>query len=836
MTNSTICPKCQSPLPADAPGGVCPQCVLGMAAESSPATQAPSHAGPPISVEELSARLPHLEVLELIGQGGMGAVYKAKQASLDRVVAIKVLPPEFAKDPTFAERFAREVRTLGQLNHANIVAVYDSGEIDGLHYFIMEYVDGLNLRQLMQAGELAADEALAIVPQICEALQYAHDAGVVHRDIKPENIMIDSRGQVKVADFGLAKLVQHSPGDVSLTMSQQVMGTWRYMAPEQIEKPDSVDHRTDIYALGVVLYELLTGNLPIGRFELPSEKKAVAVGLDRVVLKALEHEMDKRYQKVSSVKTDLEVASREAPPQRRQADPPHPADRERETVSTEEVEAAQTSLAIPAWGLIVVGAINCILPILGAIFSCVALYIIAEGPSGAPTAMLGVMEIIIIVFMLVVWGPVGALCIIGGRRMLSMNGRGWAIVGCIAAMLPLGPAFLIGLPFGIWGLVLLLSPDVNKCFDRKKRRPRPEPGPTLPPTKEPLRDHGMEPSHRASSNGASATLVGCGAVLLVALALPIILVVASLFMARSVSTTTIANPGVVVDSVNTQGQRLNVAYTLFYSQQFEEGAIPNHVAAEILNQRLNSRLQLARIEVNGQSVTIGVYNDLNNLDAVKARLATQGHIEFAPLAHAERNKEIVELTKTRQTGDTIMIDRRIVARWVEFAGDYESVASRADWVVDETGPTPKVLVLQNIPALKNDQIIQCSVEGDDKQPQLEITFRDGDILSDMTSEVETDEQPLFIGFMIDGKLQMAPQVRSQISDKIALTGDFDKETLQVWADVIRSGALPAPLKLIYEQRMYTGPTGPMIEKEAAPAPVETRDESHAEAPLGETEH
>ncbi len=136
----------------------------------------------------------------------MGAVYKARQRKLDRLVAVKVLPPDWGKEPAFAERFAREAKMLARLAHPHIVAVHDFGESDGLFYLVMEYVDGASLRHILQEGRLEPDEALAIIPQICDALQYAHEEGVVHRDIKPENILLDSKSRVKIADFGLAKL------------------------------------------------------------------------------------------------------------------------------------------------------------------------------------------------------------------------------------------------------------------------------------------------------------------------------------------------------------------------------------------------------------------------------------------------------------------------------------------------------------------------------------------------------------------------------------------------------------------------------------------------------
>jgi serine/threonine protein kinase len=269
-----------------------------------------------------------LEILELIGRGGMGAVYKARQKQLDRVVALKILPPGTGHDAAFAERFAREAKALAKLNHPNIVTLYEFGETGGQFYFLMEFVDGVNLRQLLHAGRISPREALAIVPQICDALQFAHDQGIVHRDIKPENILLDRRGRVKVADFGLAKIVgaernagfqrgakgaedTNEPGRrpalQEFTDAGRVMGTPQYMSPEQIAAPGEVDHRADIYALGVVFYQMLTGELPGKIIEPPSSKVQIDVRLDEVVLRALEKNPELRYQQVSEVKTMVET-------------------------------------------------------------------------------------------------------------------------------------------------------------------------------------------------------------------------------------------------------------------------------------------------------------------------------------------------------------------------------------------------------------------------------------------------------------------------------------------------------------------------------------------------
>lgn len=309
MTSSQSCPQCGRELPSDAPSGVCPQCLLGVgmqAAAPDDTFDRASNFNPP-KPHELAPHFPQLDILDLAGQGGMGAVYKARQRGLDRLVALKILPPEVAKDPSFEERFAREARALAKLSHPNIVGVHDSGNAGGLFYVLMEFVDGVNLRDAIQTGEFTPEEALAIVPQICEALQYAHDSGVVHRDIKPENILLDKKGTVKIADFGLARLLGRAADNFTLTGTNQVMGTPRYMAPEQMEGSHEVDHRADIFSLGVVFYEMLTGELPLGRFDAPSKKVRVDVRLDEIVLRTLEKEPDRRYQTASAIKTDVET-------------------------------------------------------------------------------------------------------------------------------------------------------------------------------------------------------------------------------------------------------------------------------------------------------------------------------------------------------------------------------------------------------------------------------------------------------------------------------------------------------------------------------------------------
>ena len=313
MTENT-CQACGAAL-RNANLGTCPRCMLQLALapteagapEDSPeAVEASEPERPdssPVSVERLRGMFPQLSVQGLLGRGGMGAVYKARQSTLDRSVALKVMLPDLGSDPSFAERFLREARALASLDHPGIVTVHDFGHTDDLYYLLMEYVDGVNLREAMAEGLLKGPAALDVVRQLCEALQFAHDQGVVHRDIKPENVLLSRAGRVKIADFGLAKVLT---GARPLTNPGVVMGTPSYMSPEQLERPLDVDHRADIYSLGVVFYELLTGELPLGRFAPPSERAGSDVRLDPVVLRALAKEPADRYQQAREVSTDLD--------------------------------------------------------------------------------------------------------------------------------------------------------------------------------------------------------------------------------------------------------------------------------------------------------------------------------------------------------------------------------------------------------------------------------------------------------------------------------------------------------------------------------------------------
>jgi hypothetical protein len=254
---------------------------------------------------ELERLLPDLELLERLGRGGMGIVWRARQKQLSRAVALKVLAPRGEAPPDLAERFEREARALARLVHPGIVAVHAYGREGDLCWLVMECVEGPTLRTLLEGGPLEPARALSLAGELCAALQYAHARGVVHRDVKPENVLVDAEGHAKIADFGLAKLLGEPAALVSLTASRQVLGTLRYMAPEQLEAPLEVDHRADLYALGVVLYEMLTGEVPMGRFDLPSARLSTPARLDRVIERSLQREPARRYQQASEVESDV---------------------------------------------------------------------------------------------------------------------------------------------------------------------------------------------------------------------------------------------------------------------------------------------------------------------------------------------------------------------------------------------------------------------------------------------------------------------------------------------------------------------------------------------------
>ena len=301
------CPRCGASLNDHAVEGLCARCLAGLylATDTLPPAEYGQASSAATSIEELAPQFPQLEILEFLGRGGMGVVYKVRQKSLGRLAALKLLAPERVADPKFAQRFVQEAQALAALNHPNIVTIYDFGQAGEFYYLLMEFVDGANLRQAMNARRFAPEQALAVVPPICEALQYAHDHGVVHRDVKPENLLLDKEGRVKIADFGVAKMLGSSFSDVSAAESQ-LAGTPQYMAPEQLLQ-STADHRADIYSLGVVLYEMLTGELPDHRLQPPSRRMQVDIGIDAIVLRALDKSPELRFSTATEFRTQVEA-------------------------------------------------------------------------------------------------------------------------------------------------------------------------------------------------------------------------------------------------------------------------------------------------------------------------------------------------------------------------------------------------------------------------------------------------------------------------------------------------------------------------------------------------
>lgn len=274
----------------------------------------------------IGTTLNNYRILEKIGEGGQGAVYKAVNTKLGRTLVIKVLPAELTIKEANLKRFEREARLASSLDHPNICTIFDMGESNGIHYIAMQYVEGRNVRQLVNGRPLELRSALSIGLQVTDALTAAHERGIIHRDIKAGNVMVTSTGQVKVLDFGLAKLLDEEEASAAgihrteLTELGVPYGTATYAAPEQA-RGDRVDHRADIFSTGVLLYEMLTGMWPFhGKTSIDvrhavlhdkakplaeTRKGHIPAGLEEILVRAMEKEPRDRYQKVSEMRDAL---------------------------------------------------------------------------------------------------------------------------------------------------------------------------------------------------------------------------------------------------------------------------------------------------------------------------------------------------------------------------------------------------------------------------------------------------------------------------------------------------------------------------------------------------
>ncbi|MBI3272461.1 MAG: protein kinase [Planctomycetes bacterium] len=315
---NVACPKCKAPLPQPPEPKTttvkCPGCGVSVTIQ-----YAPPPAKKPAASDQYTLTpgtvLGGFRVDGPLGAGGMASVYRATQISLNRKVALKVLPVALANDPHFVQRFDRESDILASLNHPCIITIYDKGSDKGYYYFAMEIVEGGTLRDLMTHQRLTPAIAFRVVCDVCDALQFAHRQGVIHRDMKPTNVLLDKEGRVKVADFGIAHLARHGEQAVNeLTMTNVRMGTQHYMAPEQQFDAKSVDGRADIYSLGVMLYEMLCGQLPIGSFDLPSQRiPGLDSRIDQVIQRSLKTDPAQRYGSPSEIATILREVATSAP-------------------------------------------------------------------------------------------------------------------------------------------------------------------------------------------------------------------------------------------------------------------------------------------------------------------------------------------------------------------------------------------------------------------------------------------------------------------------------------------------------------------------------------------
>jgi len=317
------CPKCRT---ENEPGTkFCRNCGTSLASESkTPNSETKTLITPKIELNPGNTFAERYHIIEKLGKGGMGTVYKARDINIDENVALKILNPEIASDEQTIQRFRNELKLTRKISHRNICRVYDLSDHKGIHYISMEYVSGEDLKSLIhRIGQLTVSKAVIIARQVCEGLAEAHRLGVIHRDLKPQNVMIDKDGNAKIMDFGIARSVKSK----GITEKGVIVGTPEYMSPEQVEG-EEVDKRSDIYSLGIILYELLTGKLPFEgktplsvavkqKSEMPLNPRRInsqiPEEISRLILKCLQKKADQRYQDVNELLREIRNIEKQLP-------------------------------------------------------------------------------------------------------------------------------------------------------------------------------------------------------------------------------------------------------------------------------------------------------------------------------------------------------------------------------------------------------------------------------------------------------------------------------------------------------------------------------------------
>jgi len=323
MSGNRHCPRCGRELTAGSLEGLCPSCVaqellLGEAEVRGRGPEVVDQKSEVADHSPLVRSFGDYELLEEIARGGMGVVYRARQKSLKRLVAVKMILGGGHAGPKFVQRFRTEAQAAANLHHPNIVAIYEVGEHEGQHFFSMDYVDGPDLERMTGRRPIPAERAARYAKAVAEAIHYAHQHGILHRDVKPSNVLVDSDDQVRITDFGLAKVLT---SDTSLTLSGQLLGSPHFVPPEQASvKRGTVGPASDVYGIGSVLYYLLTGRPPFNAEELPDVLQqvlntdpvsprllnpSVPRDLETICLKCLEKDPERRYSSARELADDL---------------------------------------------------------------------------------------------------------------------------------------------------------------------------------------------------------------------------------------------------------------------------------------------------------------------------------------------------------------------------------------------------------------------------------------------------------------------------------------------------------------------------------------------------